>query len=208
MARSQWFWNLFAKRYARQPIADEAGYQRKLALTQSRFTPDMELLEFGCGTGSTALVHAPNVRHITAIDYSAEMIGIARARAEAAQVGNVTFAVSSIEDLDAADRQFDMVLGLNVLHLLEDRNAGISKAFSLLRPGGFFVSSTACIADMGGIIRWLLPVGTALRVLPLVKVFSAADLVTSMTKAGFEIEENWHPATDKALFLIARRPSA
>lgn len=44
-----------AKRYARQPIADEAAYRRKLEVTRTYFRPDMHVLEFGCGTGSTAL---------------------------------------------------------------------------------------------------------------------------------------------------------
>ena len=56
------FWNWNAERYARQAIADEASYQKKLAITQSYLTPDMRVVEFGCGTGSTAIVHAPKVK--------------------------------------------------------------------------------------------------------------------------------------------------
>jgi cyclopropane fatty-acyl-phospholipid synthase-like methyltransferase len=37
---------------------------------------DMEVLEFGCGTGSTAIVHAPHVKELRAIDISEKMIGI------------------------------------------------------------------------------------------------------------------------------------
>jgi cyclopropane fatty-acyl-phospholipid synthase-like methyltransferase len=44
----------------------------------------MELLEFGCGTGGTAIIHAPHVKHIRAIDISPRMIEIAKSRAEAA----------------------------------------------------------------------------------------------------------------------------
>src|SRR5215217_1657238 len=58
------FWDNLAERYARQPIADEAAYQTKLDITRSYLHPDMAVLEFGCGTGSTALQHAPHVRHI------------------------------------------------------------------------------------------------------------------------------------------------
>ena len=37
-------------------IADEAAYQKKLQVTATVniFKPDMEVLELGCGTGSTA----------------------------------------------------------------------------------------------------------------------------------------------------------
>ena len=68
------FWNRIARRYARQPVADQAAYEHKLAVTQGYLRPEMELVEIGCGTGSTALVHAPRVRHITAFDGSSAMI--------------------------------------------------------------------------------------------------------------------------------------
>ena len=76
------FWDRIANRYSRTPIADEATYQTKLRITQDHLRPDMDVLEFGCGTGSTALVHAPVVNRILAIDISSKMIGIARDKAK------------------------------------------------------------------------------------------------------------------------------
>ena len=74
------FWDRVAERYSRQPIADEAAYQKKLEVTRQYFKPDMEVLELGCGTGSTAIKHAPFVRHIRAVDISSKMIEIAEER--------------------------------------------------------------------------------------------------------------------------------
>jgi SAM-dependent methyltransferase len=72
------FWNWNAERYSRQAIADEASYQKKLAITQKYLTPDMRVVEFGCGTGSTAIVHAPEVKTYDAIDVSEKMVEIGR----------------------------------------------------------------------------------------------------------------------------------
>ena len=94
------FWDRHAEGYAKRPVADEAAYQKKLQVTQEYLRPEMEVLEFGCGTGSTALVHAPHVRHIRAIDISAKMLDIARGKAEAAKVGNVTFEQAAIDDFE------------------------------------------------------------------------------------------------------------
>ena len=58
------FWDRHAERYAKSPVADEASYQKKLQVTREYLRPDMEILEFGCGTGSTAITHAPYVKHI------------------------------------------------------------------------------------------------------------------------------------------------
>ena len=73
MDQSAKFWYKIAERYSKQPIADEAAYQKKLQVTREYFRPDMEVLEFGCGTGSTAIFHAPYVKHIQAIDILSKM---------------------------------------------------------------------------------------------------------------------------------------
>ena len=88
MPKPEKFWNLFARRYARSPVSDEAAYQTKLAKTQEYFSPEMTVLEFGCGTGSTAIVHAPHVARLDAIDFSENMIAIARDKAAAAGRAN------------------------------------------------------------------------------------------------------------------------
>ncbi|MEM6403851.1 MAG: SAM-dependent methyltransferase, partial [Cyanobacteria bacterium P01_D01_bin.116] len=58
MSNSAKFWDNIAEKYSKDPIADEAAYQKKLQVTQEYFKPDMEVLEFGCGTGGTAIIHA------------------------------------------------------------------------------------------------------------------------------------------------------
>ena len=60
------FWDRVAPDYSRQAIADTETYARKLAATQALMQPSMAVLEFGCGTGSTALEHAGHVAQIDA----------------------------------------------------------------------------------------------------------------------------------------------
>lgn len=197
------FWDRIAARYARSPIKDEAAYQRKLDVTRSYLRPDMELLEIGCGTGSTAIAHAPFVRHILATDISPRMIEIARAKIAANTLTNVTFECSAVEDINAPDARFDAVLGLNVLHLLADRDAAIAGVARLLKPGGAFVTSTACLGDR---MRWfglVAPLGRALGLLPLVKVFSEADLKDSLVRHGFRIDHHWRPPKGPTVFIVA-----
>ena len=152
------FWDKMADSYARQPIADEAAYQTKLKVTQSYLRPDMDVLEFGCGTGGTAIIHAPHVRHIRAIDFSEAMLAIARGKAASAGVGNVTFERADITSFDVPDGSFDVVMGMSILHLLADKDAVIAKVFRLLKPGGCFISSTTCIGDTMGLFKLIAPV--------------------------------------------------
>ena len=206
--RSTRFWDRIADRYARQPIADEASYRRKLEVTREYLRPDMKVLEFGCGTGSTALEHAPYVEHIHAIDVSARMIEIARAKAEASGARNLSFEQSTIEALDAPEASYDAVLALSVLHLLEDKEAAIAKVHRLLTPGGVFVTSTACLRDspkLRLLIAVIGPPGRWLGLLPLVRVFSRGELQAPLADAGFDIEHAWRPGKDKAAFIVARK---
>ena len=200
------FWDRIAKRYARSPISDEATYQKKLAMTRELLSPDMELLEFGCGTGSTALVHAPHVKHILATDISEKMIAIAQQKAGEQKIENVTFQRAELEDLPNHADSYDVVLGLSILHLVSDRDATISRAYKMLKPGGAFVSSTACLGDNLKIFKLIAPVGQFFRLLPMLRVFTTAQLVTSLEAAGFAIETQWAPGKNKGVFIIARKP--
>ena len=208
MAAASKFWDRMADHYARQPIADEDAYRTKLKVTQGYFRPDMEVLEFGCGTGGTAVIHAPYVRQIRAIDFSEKMLDIARRRATDAGVDNVSFERADIADLAEVDRRYDAVLGLSILHLLADKDAVIAKVFAMLKPGGIFVSSTTCIGDTMRIFKFVAPIGKAMGMLPQLDVMTVSELVASIAAAGFEIDHQWQPGKGKAVFIVARKPAA
>lgn len=208
MATASKFWDRLADRYARQPIADEDAYRTKLRITQGYFRPDMEVLEFGCGTGGTAIIHAPFVQHIRAIDFSEKMLEIARARAADAGVENIGFERADIAELTAVDGRYDAVLGLSILHLLEDKDAAIAKVFAMLKPGGIFVSSTTCIGDTMKIFKVVAPIGKAMGLLPQLDVMTSSELVASLAAAGFGIDHQWQPGKGKAVFIVARKPAS
>ena len=200
------FWDKRAKRYSQRPVADQATYEKKLEITRTYFGPDAEVLEIGCGTGSTALAHAPYVKHILATDISPEMISIARGKAEAGQVSNVTFETRAADAHDIEAARYDAILALNLLHLLKDPEAAIVAAHRGLEPGGVFVTSTACILDMSWIFRFIAPVLSFSKIIPTIKVFSQAQLVQSHTGAGYEIDHEWLPKKNAAVFIVARKP--
>lgn len=207
MAQADKFWDRMADKYAAQPVADEVSYRRKLEVTQSYFTPESEVLEFGCGTGSTAIVHAPHVRHITAIDVSKHMIEIARVKADAEGVTNVSFQQADITDTSLPTAHYDVVLGLSILHLLKDPDAVIARVYEVLKPGGLFVSSTACLGANMKFIKYLAPLGQAVGLLPTLNVMTPDELTGKVTMAGFEIVHRWEPGKGKAVFLIGRKPA-
>lgn len=200
------FWNRIAPRYARAQVRDEAAYDRKIEMTQRYLGPDARVLEVGCGTGTTALRHAPLVGHILATDISPAMLDIARERAAEARTTNVTFRHAALETLELAPESLDAVLALNLLHLVEDRAAAIDKLAGALKPGGVLVSSTACLNDG---LRWvgiILPGLRALGYAPRLAFLSGDTLRGELRSAGLEIVEDWRPKPRAALFLVAHKP--
>src|SRR5690606_33766576 len=133
MAEPSAFWDRLSDKYAAQPIADESAYRTKLARTQAHLTPDMDIFEFGCGTGGTAIAHAPFVRPVHAVAFPQSMRDKARVKPEAAGIGNITLARGDITPMTTAPARYDMALGLSILHLVKDRQAVIGKVFDLLR---------------------------------------------------------------------------
>ncbi len=199
------FWDKRAEKYAQRPVADQETYNKKLEITRTYFQKESEVLETGCGTGSTALAHAPYVRHILATDISPAMINIAREKAEANQVDNVSFEVQAVAGHDIKPSFYDVIMAHNLLHLLEDPQAAIAAAYRGLKQGGVFITSTACIGDMSWYFRVIAPVGHFLGLIPFVNVFTQAQLKQSFIDAGFVIDHEWLPKKNAAAFIIAKK---
>lgn len=199
------FWDRIAERYSKKPVPDQAVYEEKLGKTDALLRPTDQVLEIGCGTGTTAIHHAPKVAHLRATDLSAEMINIARNKASDAGVSNVDFDVASVDSLYAEKEAYDVVLAHSILHLLPDVDGVLKELHTMLKPGGLLISTTACIKDILPIFRFIGPIGRKLGLMPYVNVFGAADLESWIQDAGFEIEERWLPGKKRGIYIVARK---
>ena len=202
------FWDRIAKRYARKAVTDQTAYETKLAKTDSYLQPDDRVLEIGCGTGTTALHHAPRAGHILATDISAKMIDIAREKARAAGTDNVRFEVSAIDDLDPTPDQYEMILAHSILHLVADVPHTLRQLHRMLKPGGLLISNTQCIGETAALLSWVAPLGRALGVLPRVNVFREQEFLQWIEDSGFEVEEIWQPKPKASHYIVARAVDA
>jgi SAM-dependent methyltransferase len=203
------FWDAIAEDYARKPLPNPEATARKLDVVRTLLRPTDRLLDLGCGTGTILLELAPHVAEAHGVDLSPGMIAIANRKADAAGARNITFRAQAAGGLDdVPDGTYDQVLAFNLLHLVDDPAALTRSIFRVLRPGGSFASSTAC---MGG--RWfppyflLLPVMRLLGKAPPVTMLTLAELRAALTGAGFEaIEAPEVGAAADHVFLTARKP--
>ncbi len=204
------FWNRIAEKYSKSPISNLTVYEKKINITRGYLNPSMKVLEIGCGTGGTAIIHAPYVKHIRATDFSQNMIRIAQGKAKNQNINNVNFECIDVDQIDLPEKTIDVVLCMSLLHLLENKEKIIAKIYKLLKSGGIFVSSTACIQDSIKFFKWIAPLGKFLRLMPLVKCFTAQELKESIESSGFDIDYYWQPDADKVKtpFIIAKKSNA
>lgn len=203
------FWNKLAEKYAKQPVANPAAFERKIATTKSLMKPSDVVLDVGCGTGSLALRLAPCGAHVHGLDLSSEMIRIARAKAEAAGATNVTFHVGPFDDgfTVFGDESLRGICAYSLLHLVDDLPSALARIYRLLEPGGFFVSSTVHLAESWvpyGPLLWFL---RALGKAPTVKIFSQRTLEDEVRRAGFvDIVQPDVGAKPDVVFMVAAKP--
>jgi 2-polyprenyl-3-methyl-5-hydroxy-6-metoxy-1,4-benzoquinol methylase len=133
------------------------------------------------------------------------MIEIAQSKAEANNIKNITFEQLTIEELTVSDCSLDVVLGLSILHLLENKEEVIAKVHKMLKPGGILVTSTACLGDQMKWFKLIAPMGKFLGLIPLVKVFTVKELEESLTDAGLAINYQWQPGKGKGVFIVAKK---
>jgi ubiquinone/menaquinone biosynthesis C-methylase UbiE len=205
------FWNELAERYARQPVANPGAFERKIAITRSRMKPTDVVLDIGCGTGSLALRLAPSAAAVHGLDISDEMIRIARGKAQAEGADNVTFHVGAF---DASFARFgpaslDGVCAYSLLHLVADRPAALDRVYQLLKPGGFFVTSTVCLGESWIPYRPILQAMRWLGKAPRVSILRKRVLEQELLSAGFvALDQPDVGAEPTIAFVVAEKPHA
>ncbi|MBR0510218.1 MAG: class I SAM-dependent methyltransferase [Clostridia bacterium] len=111
-----------------------------------------KLLEVPVGTGVLTMPvyrELPDAQ-ITCLDYSADMMGAAKQKAEIAGIKNVTFLQGDVGALPFPDGSFDIVLSLNGFHAFPDKEAAYRETYRVLKKGGTFCG---CFYIRGGCKR-------------------------------------------------------
>ena len=186
--------------YIRDRLAGHFGRDTR----QGRPLAGLRLLDIGCGGG---LLSEPMAR------LGAEVVGadpapanIEVARLHAAQSGlAVDYRATTAEALAASGESFDVVLAMEVVEHVADRDAFLAACAGLLRPGGLLFLATInrtlkayALAIVGAeiVLRWL-PRGTH----DYDKLVRPAELEGPLRAAGLDIVDRsgvaYNPLADK-----------
>lgn len=205
------FWDNVAVKYAKSTISDMDAYTRTLERTRSYLTPTDNILEIGCGTGSTAMLLAKDVRHITASDLSGAMTRIGTEKAKDQGISNIKLVTADLYDNALETELYDGILAFNLLHLLQNQPAVLKRIASLLKPGGLFISKTVCKSDAPTplkfkIMMMILPLMQWFGKAPYVNIIEIGEFEKIITTAGFKIIETGnYPASPPSRYIVARK---
>lgn len=106
-------------------------------------TPDMHLLEYGCGTGLLGLALAPHLARLTLADASEGMLEVLGRKLAAGAAPNASALRLDLEHDPLPAERYHLACSLLTLHHVHDLDRVLTQLRAALRPGG-----TLCVADL------------------------------------------------------------
>lgn len=213
MSKSQDFWDKSADSYDRTEKRFEYIHRQTRERAKKHLKGTDVVLDYGCGTGTTACELASHVQEIHAIDISPRMIEIAKGKATDGNMENVDFVQADIFDERYEKETFDVILAFNMLHTVPNPQAVVRRTLELLKPGGTFISVTPCLGGRMSLlvslqillVRMLLKIG----VIPIpIRRLKGTDLDGLIADESFQVvdaEEIYKGAS--SYFLVATKSS-
>jgi len=211
MNKTQIFWDKQAKRYDYSERQFESVFKDVIAKTKEYLYPDDRVLDFGCATGTKTLELVDGVHHIHGLDISTEMINEAIKKKNEKGVKNISFSQGAIFDNDLEKASFEKIVSYGVIHLLDDSEKVVQRIHELLKPGGLFISTTACLQDKMALKNRLefsaYSIIKRLGIFPLhLNMFRTSDVEKLISSQNFSIvkaEKIFHGITIS--FIAARK---
>jgi len=196
---------------------------RPLARKNDRPLAGRDLIDVGCGGGLLAEPMARLGARVVAIDAAAESVRVATAHAEAVGLA-IDYRQATAEALVAEGARFDVVLAMEIIEHVADRDAFLAAAAGLVAPGGMLIAATLnrtakafaqAIIGAEYLLGWLPP-GTHdwhrfARPAEIARSLRQGGLtVTEVAGVGYDpIDDRWSLTNDPAVnyMLAATRPA-
>lgn len=110
---------------------------------QIALTKEMDMLDFGCGTGLITIRFQPHVRSITGVDSSQGMLDQFNMKIAGLKLDNVNTVFADLDRGDTLSGRYDLVISNMTLHHIKQIKPLIDQFHNVLVPGGLL-----CIADL------------------------------------------------------------
>ena len=108
---------------------------------QVTLRPDMDVLDFGCGTGLLTLLIAPQVRSVMGVDASRGMLDVLKAKTDGQSPINVH--TKHLAEGDTLSGSYDLIVSSMTFHHVEDIAPLLAQCFRVFGTPGYL-----CVADL------------------------------------------------------------
>jgi SAM-dependent methyltransferase len=158
----------------------------RLFLRSTRAGAAHRVLSLGCGEGSIERLLAPHVGAIVGLDISP--VAVAQARAKAAGLANVAFAVSQSVNSFENHGEFDVVAAFGFLHHIDDAaiRGTLRAARRVLKPAGLLYTSDPSRRRLVGLFKGLVRKAYDRYHSPDERELDPEALAALVREAGFE----------------------
>jgi ubiquinone/menaquinone biosynthesis C-methylase UbiE len=147
-------------------------------------------LELGCGSGTYSEILAREARHLTATDYSDEMVAFSKQRFESLE--NVTVEKANCFSMSYPEFSFDTVVMANLLHVVPEPEKAIHECKKVLKRNGrliivsFTTEGMAIFNKLGMIYRYLKTFG---KPPPTAHKLTVQKTKMILSDCGFKVDE-------------------
>jgi len=196
------------------PLVEKLSFGKERRFRQQtidimHITPEQNILDVGCGTGSLTLMIADHLDNgsVTGIDAAPKMIAIARRKAKRHH-NKALFENGVAEKIDFADGIFDTVVNSMFSHHIDTelKQRAFAEMFRVLKPGGILVTAdidrptTRLASWIGWLSRYIL-------LQPELEDNLLGNLPTIMNNAGFSNINRCCHLYNMVSFFTAIRPA-
>jgi len=113
-----------------------AGDAAAAVLREVTLTADMDVMDFGCGTGLLGLKLLPQVKSLTGVDSSQGMLAVLRNKIATQGLANVETQLIDLASGERPSGRYHLIVSSMTLHHVPDTAALFAEWFDLLHPGG------------------------------------------------------------------------
>lgn len=106
-------------------------------------TPDMDVLDFGCGTGLVTLALLPFVRSVTGVDSSQGMLDVLNRKIAERGLSNINTRYLDLHQGGVLSGLYHLAVSSMTLHHIREVGPLLKQFYQIIRPSG-----RLCIADL------------------------------------------------------------
>lgn len=166
-----------AAKWDENPVRVKMADDIVSALSQMiTLTPDMDVMDFGCGTGLIALRLAHFVKSMTGADSSQGMLDVLTGKAIRENFLNVRDLKLDPGNLDTMGGSYNIIVSNMAFHHIENIEPLLKRMYNLIKPSGYI-----CISDLDSDDGQFHPDNTGV----FHNGFDRKELRLSFTNAGF-----------------------